>query len=501
MHILKSIKQKYDGLRPRAKGAVWFICAVFFQNALSIIATPIYSRLFTLEEAGNYSLYYTWYNLFSIVCTFNITGAAINALLHDCENDSEQKNTLVSSMILNLISTAIVFAVLFCLFGFGFGFSNLSIPYLVLILISILVDIPVKLYISYSKYNNKYFKCCMLIFTQVFASFALSLLVFYLMPDKVAGRVVGKEIGYLLILFFSIVCIFKGSSLKFKNGRWGKILRVSLPLVIHYLAQNVFFQSNKLVIEQFNGTEEVAIFSLAYNATSIMTLVIGTIYEVLTPWMFKQIDLKNRSNLFSVNKVLSVLFMWLIIIFAFGSHLVVLILGGSQYTSSVQLVPILSITLVCVLFYTQIIVLEMHQKKTISVSMITIICMAINIGLTILFVQMLSSLGAAIASAITYFIMGLFHGFAVMRLERKIDGMKWFFSIKKLWFYYVAAIACCILAYFLNEFTMVMYILFGVAFVGAGIHLFLIRKDIKHCLKSREQSNNPSLSAENEGKQ
>ena len=70
MHILKSIKQKYDGLRPRAKGAVWFICAVFFQNALSIIATPIYSRLFTLEEAGNYSLYYTWYNCFVLPLWF-----------------------------------------------------------------------------------------------------------------------------------------------------------------------------------------------------------------------------------------------------------------------------------------------------------------------------------------------------------------------------------------------------------------------------------------------
>ena len=61
------------------KSGLWYTVGNFSTKAIGFITTPIFTRLLTPEEVGDYSNVVSWIEIFIIVCTFNLFSSVMTA--------------------------------------------------------------------------------------------------------------------------------------------------------------------------------------------------------------------------------------------------------------------------------------------------------------------------------------------------------------------------------------------------------------------------------------
>ena len=102
---------KYKMLPNTVKATLWFTVCSFFQKGIQFITVPLFTRLLTVEQYGQFSIYQTWLSLLIIVGTFNLSNdVSINGL-NRFETD---KNKFISSMQgLSSLITFLIFILYF----------------------------------------------------------------------------------------------------------------------------------------------------------------------------------------------------------------------------------------------------------------------------------------------------------------------------------------------------------------------------------------------------
>lgn len=70
--MIRAIMNKYKALPVPAKASFWFF---LFRTAkgISTITTPIFTRLLTMKEYGNFSVFNSWLGIIYIVITMRLT--------------------------------------------------------------------------------------------------------------------------------------------------------------------------------------------------------------------------------------------------------------------------------------------------------------------------------------------------------------------------------------------------------------------------------------------
>ncbi|WP_270744220.1 lipopolysaccharide biosynthesis protein, partial [Holdemanella biformis] len=107
MNIFKALKNKYDCMSIVAKATIWFILCNILQKAISLITTPLFTRLMSTQQYGQFSVYSSWLQIFSVITTLRLSGAVFNKGMSKYKDD---RNTYTSTMQLVTFSlTLIVF--------------------------------------------------------------------------------------------------------------------------------------------------------------------------------------------------------------------------------------------------------------------------------------------------------------------------------------------------------------------------------------------------------
>ena len=75
---LIGLKNKYIGMSAPVKAAFWFTVCSFLQRGVSMITTPVFTRLLSTEEYGLYSTYLSWESVLLIVVTLCLYKAIMN---------------------------------------------------------------------------------------------------------------------------------------------------------------------------------------------------------------------------------------------------------------------------------------------------------------------------------------------------------------------------------------------------------------------------------------
>lgn len=81
---------KYRAMPVQAKASFWFLICAFLQRGISAITTPIFTRLMTTFEYGQYSVFTSWMSIAACFITLNIYGGVYVQGLVKFENQREQ---------------------------------------------------------------------------------------------------------------------------------------------------------------------------------------------------------------------------------------------------------------------------------------------------------------------------------------------------------------------------------------------------------------------------
>ena len=76
MGKLKKLFAKYQNMNKAAKATIWFVICSFFQRGITVLTTPIFTRLLNTEEYGIYSVFSSWLEIFTVIVTMRISYGA-----------------------------------------------------------------------------------------------------------------------------------------------------------------------------------------------------------------------------------------------------------------------------------------------------------------------------------------------------------------------------------------------------------------------------------------
>lgn len=67
-----SLKEKYRQLPVEVRASFWFLVCSFLQRGISVITTPIFTRLLSTQEYGQYSVFLSWMDIVSIFVSLKL---------------------------------------------------------------------------------------------------------------------------------------------------------------------------------------------------------------------------------------------------------------------------------------------------------------------------------------------------------------------------------------------------------------------------------------------
>lgn len=70
--MINALMEKYRKFSKQVKASFWFVVCGFLQKAISLLTTPIFSRLLSTSDYGVFSVFTTWENIIIIIASLNL---------------------------------------------------------------------------------------------------------------------------------------------------------------------------------------------------------------------------------------------------------------------------------------------------------------------------------------------------------------------------------------------------------------------------------------------
>lgn len=69
---MNKLIQKYKTLPVQVRASAWFLICSFLQKGISMITTPIFTRLLTTQEYGEFNVFNSWLSIVTVFVTLNL---------------------------------------------------------------------------------------------------------------------------------------------------------------------------------------------------------------------------------------------------------------------------------------------------------------------------------------------------------------------------------------------------------------------------------------------
>ena len=414
---IKQAIAKYTSLPIQVRAAFWFLICTFLQKGISSITTPIFTRLLTTEEYGQYNVFNSWLGIVSIIVSMHLyAGVYMQGMV---KNEQQRKEYSSSLQGLTLFLT-LLWAVIYLLFrNFWNELFSLTTVQMLAMLLMTWTTAVFGFWSSSQRVDFNYRK---LVLVTVLVSVAKPLLGIILVinaDDKVTARIVGLAIvefvGYIG-LFISHIC--QGKKL-FVWKFWKHALLFNLPLIPHYLSQTVLNSADRIMISKMVSDDAAGIYSLAYSISLIMTMFNTALTQTLEPWRYKKLKEGKPED------IAKILYPTLIMIAALNLLIIVLapevvaVFAPYEYKDAIWIIPPVCMSVYFMFTYGYFAVFEFYYEKTKYVMLATTAGAVLNIILNYIFIGLYGYYAAGYTTLICYIVYSLAHYYFMRKISKE----------------------------------------------------------------------------------
>lgn len=446
--MLTKFKNKYVNMSAPAKAAFWFAICSVIQRGIQFIVVPIYTRVLTTTEYGTYSVFMSWTEIFQILCTLNLFWNSYNVGLTKFEDDRDSFTT--SLMGLCFAVTVVMSGIYYLFSGQLNMLLKMSTILCTFMFYHLIVKAPYFFWMARERYNFRYRMVIAGTLTLSAGIPVLALISMRFFENK-AMAVIGSKIFLETILGIpAILIILKRSRKIFSKFYWTYGLRNNIPLVPYYLSQIILNHSDRLMINYLCGLGEAGIYSVAYSAAMLLTIINNAINNSLIPWKFRK--LKNQDT----QGIHSVTFSLMLFVMAMNAVLIALapeamtVMAAKAYHDAIWIVPPVSCSAYLIFVSQQFINIEFYYEENQYAAYSSIGIALLNLVLNWFFIKRFGYIAAGYTTLFCYLIFALVH-YLTMRFvcKKHIDGEK-IWEAEKILFVTIAFIAfsgCMLLCY------------------------------------------------------
>lgn len=396
-------------------------------SASGFILMPILTHYLAPNEYGQLALFNVYVQL--IIPFIGLSASGLIAVDHyKVDVNSTTYKSLFSSISFIPIPFFFLFLIIF-LVGKEFIAELLNIPNHALILIPIfaLLSVYIQQFFSYLVILKKAKLFSILNVLKIIAEYSLAILFVAVLGFGWIGRVGAAMIIFTLIVLVSI-WFYNKSKLLTKKIEFGFIkagIFYGGPLIAHVIGKFVINQSDKIFISTMASDSELGIYNTGYLIGSVMMILSGAFSRVYHPYLFERLSNLTKKKTYQIVKVsyffvLLLIFVFLLLIIS--TPLIYEWLIEPGYHDGAKYVFWIGLSYVFWGVYVIFSSIVFYYKKTGALSIIAIINVSLNLILNYFLINKLGTIGAAYATAISFFVVMV----AIVIYATKLRPLPWF---------------------------------------------------------------------------
>lgn len=388
--------------------AVLYVTGSFLVQGVTLLTTPLFTRIMTPGDYGVLAVYTLWVAIFGTIIGLQVNGSIINAKIQYGE---EKLNGYLSSVMTISVASFLFFLMISLLFK-----DFLSV---VLQIKATLIPIMVlQCFFSFtiSFMNSKFvalkkpFRFFILSAASTLLNVGLSLLfVTLLESDKYLGRIYASTLVNILIGMTCLLIIFIKGKKFIHTDYWKFCLPMTLPLIVHTLSNLILNQADRYMLSMLTDDTVTGIYSFAYTLGSVISVIWLAINNAWVPWYFEKTKANKTGEILSMQKLYNFVFVALTIGFILISPEFVMLMGPDSFGYGAYLTPMIAASCFFMYLYSYAVNYEFYHRKTVFISIGTLFAALINILLNFLLIPRIGSMGAATATLVSYILLFAFH--------------------------------------------------------------------------------------------
>jgi O-antigen/teichoic acid export membrane protein len=105
LELIGKLKNKYSQMTAPTKASIWYTFCNVMLKGLALLSTPVFTRILTKEQYGQYALFQSWYSIISIFATLNLFQSVYSKGLITYEKDEKKFTSALLSLSTTLTLT------------------------------------------------------------------------------------------------------------------------------------------------------------------------------------------------------------------------------------------------------------------------------------------------------------------------------------------------------------------------------------------------------------
>ncbi len=422
--LFRKFTDKQNLLPAPVKAAFWFTVCSFLQKGITVLTTPIWTRIFSAEDFGLYSIFISWKAIIGVFVTFNLTGGVFTKGLLKYEDKQED---FISSLVgLLSVITLVFVAIYFTFKDFWNGIFELNTTLMICMFVQMWTETVFALWAARQKFDYKYKKLVAITLSVAVVNPIIGIIAALMFPEqKVDARVISVTILNIIVYTGFFVYQFLKSRKLFGKTFWKYAILFNLPLVPHYLAQTVLNSSDRIMIGKMVGEREAGLYSLAYSAAMLLTILNASIQSAFNPWLYKKIKAADYKSIPNASYIVLVVVAAVNFVFIFFAPEVIRIFAPKEYLEAVWTMPPVTMSVFFMFMYCLFADFEFYYEKTMFIMIASVLGATLNIGLNYLCIPAFGYISAGYTTLICYMIFVGAHYLAMRHIcHREIGNQR-----------------------------------------------------------------------------
>lgn len=445
-----------------------YVISNFLLKGMAIITTPIFTRLLTTEEYGYVGGFCSWLSILAALLGLGLTYSVGVAKI-----DFQDKFDAFLSSIYSLsfvFDLAVLIVVIINIQAVS-NFMSLNKCLVVFIFVYLIVEPAISIYSLKLRYSFKYSNSIAISLINAIGGSILAIILVVLLPsNKYMGRIFGTYGVPLMMGLYCAIKIYANGRVIYNKQYWKYALKIAIPMIPHGISILILAQIDRIVILKYCTASDLGLYSFVYSYSVILSLFSNAIGMAWLPWFNEAIHFGKNKDIKKYVNLISGFMCILSIIFILVAPEVMLLLGTKEYLQAKNLAISLTLATLIQYFYTNYVNYELYSKKTIFISIGSILAAIANYVLNILFIPIYGYEAAAYTTLIGYLLLLIMH-FVIVRY--KLDSK--LYDDKKLFYMLLLTILLCGVIYLVYDLYLVRYsiliiLLLVVCIVGCKIY-------------------------------
>lgn len=424
----------FEKIKQKAKQFAIYGLGNIAQSALSFILLPVYLKYFSPEDYGVITILML---VISFVGMF--ASAGMMSALHRLyfSNDEHKRKRLVGTTLCwHFASGGVLGTIIYIfsnkismIFFHSFEYSYIIRLVSIIIFFTFTLDVPFNIF----RLEKKAGKYVIFSLIRFFTNFVFKILFIIVLNRGIKGYFESGLLSVLIVFITINIFIIKYVSFSFKLQFLKQLLRLGIPFIFSGFAIWSLNFCDRLILNFFWGKSPVGIYAAGNKFSQIFNVILFMPFSLLLPPLIFSYAENHSEN--ETKKLLEKLF-YLLVFIGGAFYLIISLASGdflhilnnyygtrNEYLASIPLIPVLTaIPFLYFLGFPASYALLIAKKPEFN-SISAVIAAVLNIILNFIMIPSLKEMGAALSTAISYFV---YEGFLYFWAYKKYPiNYKW----------------------------------------------------------------------------